>query len=683
LNVVITKCVENEVLLKNSKTIFFFEPPKEGEEEVCDRTINVKQTGIEDCAPVQLFDEPALTTITSFSNEKFNISKYLDVTCTLDKDQKKSVKDCKGWKVNEKSLTIGDVTTTDKDLVGKTVKASISLNIQVDEIHEKKIVVFSYNGENGFQFAVNDEDKLTMSAAEFDDEKTYGYATLLNNNSTTLTWSFMSKLKKEGDEDNDKVYAIIDGIAIEGASVLTPEEAKEAKAKPDVSPLNNPVNATVNAVNTTRILSDKKQSLTVPLDNEEKTIATDEEEKPTVTDKEEKSTAVDQKEKQTATNKEEESTATIDEEKSTASTDEGKPTATTDEEKPTATTDEEKPTASVDQENLTTTIEEDNPSATNKIQSTITNSKSVSTSSSTITTTKGSSKATSAEDLDETDSLSIIESTETETLEGPTAIIGDEKPTSTILSSSASTSISKSSSTSKSSSSSTDSKNSSATDISNDDDDDDIKTEKSEKVKATTTLKVASTEVIEKGTNSLEEEKETPIISEKPANISTVDEGNNYEIDNENENDNKNENENENELENETDDNKDTEQINDGNDFGFGNESDINNIKDTEQDKDEENSGHGGMILVSAGAVTALFFYMRSKKSNLNGMTEAMREVNESPENERFDYFAEEGFLEDYDEVDQMYDEEIGISVEDGNNLGSNDDNNNQSQNLI
>jgi len=258
LNVVITKCVENEVLLKNSKTIFFFEPPKEGEEEVCDRTINVKQTGIEDCAPVQLFDEPALTTITSFSNEKFNISKYLDVTCTLDKDQKKSVKDCKGWKVNEKSLTIGDVTTTDKDLVGKTVKASISLNIQVDEIHEKKIVVFSYNGENGFQFAVNDEDKLTMSAAEFDDEKTYGYATLLNNNSTTLTWSFMSKLKKEGDEDNDKVYAIIDGIAIEGASVLTPEEAKEAKAKPDVSPLNNPVNATVNAVNTTRILSDKK-----------------------------------------------------------------------------------------------------------------------------------------------------------------------------------------------------------------------------------------------------------------------------------------------------------------------------------------------------------------------------------------------------------------------------------------
>eukprot|EP00833_Pecoramyces_ruminatium_P015775 jgi/Orpsp1_1/1189807/evm.model.d7180000074632.1 len=211
MNVVITKCVENEVLLKNSKKIFYYEPPKQGEDEICDRTINVDPTGIEECAPVQMFDEPTLTTITSFVNEKFNISKYLNITCSLDKDPKVTVKDCQGWKINENNLTIGDVTTTDEDLVGKTVKASITLNIKTDELlKEDRKVVFSYNGENGFQFAINDENKLTMSASEFDAKKTYGYASLLNNNSTTLTWSFMTKLKKEGEEDEDNIFAIID-----------------------------------------------------------------------------------------------------------------------------------------------------------------------------------------------------------------------------------------------------------------------------------------------------------------------------------------------------------------------------------------------------------------------------------------------------------------------------------------
>jgi len=228
LKVFVTKCVENEVLLKDKKEIYYYEPPKEGEDEVCDRSTNLIPTVTKECAPVQLFnDDPALTSITSFSNEKFNITPYLEINCELEKDSSKKVKDCKGWVINEKSLSIGDVTTTDKKLVGETVKATLTLNIKPDEFVQNKLVVFSYNGVNGFQFAIDGKNKLTMSDVDMEDEETYGYASILENGSRKLTWTLMSKLKKEGEEEKDKVYAVIDAIGINGASVLTVEEAKK------------------------------------------------------------------------------------------------------------------------------------------------------------------------------------------------------------------------------------------------------------------------------------------------------------------------------------------------------------------------------------------------------------------------------------------------------------------------
>jgi len=72
---------------------------------------------------------------------------------------------------------------------------------------------------------------------------------------------------------------------------------------------------------------------------------------------------------------------------------------------------------------------------------------------------------------------------------------------------------------------------------------------------------------------------------------------------------------------------------------------------------------------------------MKSKKTRFSAVSDAMREVEESP-NERFDYFAEEGFLDDYDEVDEMYDEEIGINVDDDQEF-LDDNDTNQNQNLI
>jgi len=49
-----------------------------------------------------------------------------------------------------------------------------------------------------------------LTPNEPDIKKTFGYASLLDKNSTSITWSFTSKLKEEGKADNDKVYAIID-----------------------------------------------------------------------------------------------------------------------------------------------------------------------------------------------------------------------------------------------------------------------------------------------------------------------------------------------------------------------------------------------------------------------------------------------------------------------------------------
>lgn len=234
LKVFVTKCVENEVLLKSNKKIYYYQPPEEGKDEVCNRSMKLKTTVTEECAPVELFDEPAITSITSFSNEKFEVTPYLDIKCELEDedDKKKEVKDCKSWLIKEDKLVIGDVTTTDKDLVGKTVKASLTLNIRPDEVILDKVAVFSYNGENGFQFAVNGKNQLTMSEAEFNEKETYGYGATITNDSRNLTWSFMSKLKKEGDEDENKVYALIDAIGINGATVLTVEDAKKEPVKP-------------------------------------------------------------------------------------------------------------------------------------------------------------------------------------------------------------------------------------------------------------------------------------------------------------------------------------------------------------------------------------------------------------------------------------------------------------------
>ncbi|KAG4108566.1 hypothetical protein H8356DRAFT_1285371 [Neocallimastix lanati (nom. inval.)] len=218
LHVAITSCTENEVLLKNNKKIYFYYPPNEDEDDSCDRTSNLESTSLEECAPVQLFKEPNIITITSFSNAKFDFSKYLDIKCSLENDSKNYVKDCKGWKINENNLTIGDITTTDKSLIGQSVNASITLNIKVEETIENKIVIFSFNSENGFKFLINNKDKLTLTPNEPDIKKTFGYASLLDKNSTSITWSFTSKLKEEGKADNDKA------ITMEGASIITPED---------------------------------------------------------------------------------------------------------------------------------------------------------------------------------------------------------------------------------------------------------------------------------------------------------------------------------------------------------------------------------------------------------------------------------------------------------------------------
>lgn len=49
LKVFVTKCVENEVLLKDKKEIYYYEPPKEGEDEVCDRSTNLIPTVTKEC----------------------------------------------------------------------------------------------------------------------------------------------------------------------------------------------------------------------------------------------------------------------------------------------------------------------------------------------------------------------------------------------------------------------------------------------------------------------------------------------------------------------------------------------------------------------------------------------------------------------------------------------------------
>jgi len=268
LNVAISKCVENDKLLKNNKKIYYYNPPKPDEKESCDRTINVKATSEEECAPVQIFDEPTLSSITSFSNNKFNISKFINITCELEDDKKKVVKDCVSWKINEKSLTIGDITTTDTSLVDKVVKASVTLNIKPN-ISSDKMVVFSYNGENGFQFSINNENKLTMSAAEFDKDRTYGYAELFNETSKTLTWSFMSKLKKNNDASEDKVNAIIDAIIIQGASVLSLDDAKKES---ETKIVNNPAKLNVTATDTD---NSKAIKVNVDEDDDEKEETTD------------------------------------------------------------------------------------------------------------------------------------------------------------------------------------------------------------------------------------------------------------------------------------------------------------------------------------------------------------------------------------------------------------------------
>jgi len=98
------------------------------------KTKKIKKKKKKKKAPVQLFKEPNIITITSFSNAKFDFSKYLDIKCSLENDSKNYVKDCKGWKINENNLTIGDITTTDKSLIGQSVNASITLNIKVEEV---------------------------------------------------------------------------------------------------------------------------------------------------------------------------------------------------------------------------------------------------------------------------------------------------------------------------------------------------------------------------------------------------------------------------------------------------------------------------------------------------------------------------------------------------------------------
>jgi len=96
------------------------------------------------------------------------------------------------------------------------------------------------------------------------------------------------------------------------------------------------------------------------------------------------------------------------------------------------------------------------------------------------------------------------------------------------------------------------------------------------------------------------------------------------------------------------------------------NQSNSSNFKNFEEEnEDTEDSNHRSIILLSAGTATVLFFYMKSKRVHYNTVSEVMKQLHERSDEERFDYFAEEGFLEDYDNIDEVVDDDINISIDD------------------